>query len=109
MEVLVALAVLALGLTAVIQAVTSNQDAVLTAREMTLAGTLAASKMDEIEAVGLDEWFQTGGDFEVFWPGFSWELDRKSHDLDGLRLAVLSVRYRGKNLVDLERVFLAVP
>jgi type II secretion system protein I len=105
MEVLVALSVLALGLTAVIHAVAENQDGVLAAREMTIAGTLAASKMDEIQAVGLEEFSADSGRFDPEFPDYFWTLDTPREIAPDLVLAGLRVGRGEQELVTVERIF----
>ena len=73
MEVLVAMAVLSLSLTIVLQVFASSLRAKETANRLTTASFLAQEKIEEIFMGGFPEIATAGGDFGKDYPRFGWE------------------------------------
>jgi general secretion pathway protein I len=95
-EVLVAVAILAIAMVAILKANVQNLDALTKSREMTTASLLAASKLAEIEAAGVANWGESQGDFGEDYPEFTWQVETTSTEVEGLeRIAVIVQRSGG--------------
>ena len=92
MEVLVAVAILAIGLTAVLKGSGENQDALITSREMTVAGMLGQNLLERITATGLDAWTESSGTFEEPFERYAWEFETEQTESDGLEKGMLIIR-----------------
>lgn len=92
MEVLVAVAILAIGLTAVLKGSGENQDALITSREMTVAGMLGQNLLERITAAGLDAWTESSGSFEEPFDRYAWEFETEQTESDGLEKGMLIIR-----------------
>lgn len=84
LEVLVTVAILAIAMVAILKANVQNLDALTRARGATTASVLAANKLAEVEAAGAGRWFESQGDFGENYPGYTWEVETTSTELDGL-------------------------
>ena len=95
-EVLVAVAILAIAMVAILKANVQNLDALTKSRETTTASLLAASKLAEIEAAGVASWVESQGDFGEDYPEFTWQVETTSTEVEGLeRIAVIVQRSGG--------------
>ena len=92
MEVLVAVAVLAVGLTAVLKGSGENQDALIASREMTVAGMLGQNLLERVAATGLDAWAESSGVFEEPFDRYIWEFETEKTESDGLEKGMLIIR-----------------
>ena len=96
LEVLVAVAILAIALVAILKANVQNLDALTTSRETTTASLLAAGKLAEIEAAGVANWGESQGDFGEDYPDYFWQVETSSTAVEGLeRVAVIVQRSGG--------------
>ncbi len=96
LEVLVAVAILAIALVAILKANVQSLDALTGTRETTTASLLAAGKLAEIEAAGAANWSELQGDFGEDYPGFTWEVESTVAELEGvIRVAVIVRRSGG--------------
>ncbi len=107
MEVLVAVAVLAVGLTAVLKGSGENQDALITSREMTVAGMLGQNVLERIAAAGLDAWSESSGVFAEPFDRYIWEFETEKTEEDDLEKGVLTLRVASDqtSLLKLEELF----
>lgn len=108
MEVLVALIILAVGLLAVLKGSGDNQEALIVSREMTQVGMLGQNLMEEIGAVGLDQWKTWQGTFDSPFDRYVWELDTVTTDIPSMDKAVLTIRFARdqSRVLVLEELFL---
>jgi general secretion pathway protein I len=96
LEVLVAVAILAIAMVAILKANVQNLDSLTKSREMTTASLLAASKLAEVEAAGAANWSESQGDFGEDYPEFSWQVETTSTEAEGLeRITVIVQRSEG--------------
>jgi general secretion pathway protein I len=96
LEVLVAVAILAIAMVAILKANVQNLDSLTKSREMTTASLLASSKLAEIEAAGVANWSESQGDFGEDYPEFTWQVETTSTEVDGLeRITVIVQRSEG--------------
>ena len=84
LEVMVAVAILAIALVAILKANVQSLDALVETRARTTVSLLAASKMAEIESVGAAEWSEFQGDFGDDYPSFTWQVETSSTEVEGL-------------------------
>ncbi|UCG10975.1 MAG: prepilin-type N-terminal cleavage/methylation domain-containing protein [Deltaproteobacteria bacterium] len=96
LEVMVAVAILAMALVAILKANVQSLEALTTTREATTASLLAASKLAEIEAVGAADWNQFQGDFGEDYPGFTWLVETSSSEVEGLVQVSVTVQQEGQ-------------
>ena len=82
LEVIVAVALLAISLTAVLGSQSQSVSLASEAKFYTTVTFLAQGKMAEIEAKGLDTWSSDSGDFGEDFPGYTWEVDVGNVSLD---------------------------
>ncbi len=92
LEVMVAVAILAIALVAILKANVQSLDALVETRERTTVSLLAASKMAEIESVGAAEWSQFRGDFGEDYPRFSWQVETAPTEVEGLMRVTVTVQ-----------------
>ena len=90
LEVMVAVAILAIALVAILKANVQSLDTLIETRERTTVSMLAASKMAEVEAVGAANWSEFQGDFGEDYPGFTWRVETAPTEVERLvRVAVI--------------------
>jgi general secretion pathway protein I len=93
LEVLVAVAILAIAMVAILKANVQSLDTLTKSRETSTASLLAASKLAEIEAAGAVNWTELRGDFGEDYPDYIWEVETSSTEVEGLvRVAVVVQR-----------------
>ena len=95
LEVMVAVAILAIALIAILKANVQSLDALAEVRQKTAASMLAASKLAEVEAVGAENWTEFQGDFGDEYPGFSWQVESAATELEGIVRVIVIVRMTG--------------
>jgi general secretion pathway protein I len=109
LEVLVAVAILAIAMVAILKANVQSLDALTKSRETSTASLLAASKLAEVEAVGAASWVEMQGDFGKEYPDYTWEVESSRSELEGvMRIAVIVQRSKGGvgNAVRIEELLL---
>lgn len=92
LEVLVAVAILAIAMVAILKANVQSLETLTKSRETSTASLLAASKLAEIEAVGVENWSELRGDFAEDYPDYTWEVETSSTEVDGLVRVVVTVQ-----------------
>lgn len=111
LEVLVALAILAVSCTAVIKAVVSVQDAFVSEQTRQTAAMLGAEKMASIELSGPEDISLWQGRFEDH-PDYRWSLDVSETGQEGMLTTVVLTISHGREerrLATFERVFFSPP
>ena len=78
LEVMVAMAIIAIALTAVLGSQSQSVSLASEAKFSTTAPLLAQSKMAQIEVVELKDLNEDSGDFGDDFPGYTWELSVKN-------------------------------
>lgn len=107
LEVLVAVAILAIAMVAILKANVQNLDALTESRETSTASLLAASKLAEVEAAGAANWNEFQGDFGEDYPDYTWEVETTSTKVEGLMRVVVTVQRSGgsgENAVRIEEL-----
>ena len=95
LEVIVAVAVLAVGLTTISRSFTNCTRVIETAKDYNMALILAEKILWELENKKPDEW-ESGGEFEDY-PAFSWGQENKeSEDLE-LRELDVDINWKRRN------------
>lgn len=90
LEVMVAVAILAIALVAILKANVQSLDTLIETKERTTVSMLAASKMAEVEAVGAADWSEFQGDFGEDYPDFTWRVETAPTEVERLvRVAVI--------------------
>lgn len=103
-EVLVTVAVLAIGLVAVLKASVLMQRDLAASRETTTACALAVAQMAEIEDAGPNNWMTVNGDFPDH-PGWVWSVEMvQTISADLQRVVVTVARENGGRSLQLERL-----
>ncbi|MBW1667358.1 MAG: type II secretion system minor pseudopilin GspI [Deltaproteobacteria bacterium] len=74
LEVMVAMAIIAIVLTAILGSQSQSVSLATEARFSTTAAFLAQSKMAELEALGPEELTSGSGDFGEDFPGYTWNV-----------------------------------
>ena len=74
LEVLVAVAILAIAMVAILKANVQSLDTLTRSRETSTASLLAESKLAEVEAAGAANWSELRGDFAEDYPDYTWEV-----------------------------------
>ena len=97
LEVMVAVAILAIALVAILKANLQSLDSLTEIREQTTASMLAASKLAEIEAIGAANWTELEGDFGEDYPGFSWQVASAPTELESLVRVTVIVQRTGSS------------
>jgi len=92
LEVMVALAILAIALVAVFQLQSQNLSLAEEVRFLTTASLLAQGKMAEIEAIKLKDLRAGEGDFGDEFPDYRWRLEVKDTVLTTLKKIELTVQ-----------------
>jgi type II secretion system protein I len=95
LEVLVAVAILAIAMVAILKANVQSLDTLTKSRETSTGSLLAASKLAEIEAVGVVNWSELRGDFGEDYPDYIWEVETSSTEVEGLVRLVVVVQRSG--------------
>jgi general secretion pathway protein I len=90
MEVMIAMAILAIALVAVYQSQAQSISMSTHSRFLTTASLLAQSKMAEIEMSDPAEMSTGSGDFEDF-PDYRWKVEVSDSEFDQLRKMVVTV------------------
>jgi len=107
LEVLVAVAVMAIALVGILKANYESLAALAESRARTAAVLLAANKLAEIEAAGAGRWSQFQGDFGEDHPGFTWRMESEATVEAGLvRVAVIVLAPEAGASVRLEEVLI---
>jgi general secretion pathway protein I len=92
LEVLVAVAILAIAMVAILKANVQSLETLTKSRETSTASLLAASKLAEIEAAGIANWSELQGDFAEDYPDYVWEVETSSTEVEGLVRVVVMVQ-----------------
>ena len=96
LEVLVAVAILAIAMVAILKANVQSLDTLTRSRETSTASLLAAGKLAEVEAAGVAKWSELRGDFGEDYPDYTWEVETSSAEVEGLvRVTVIVQRGEG--------------
>jgi general secretion pathway protein I len=101
LEVLVAVAILAIAMVAILKANVQSLETLTKSRETSTASLLATSKLAEIEAVGVESWSELRGDFAEDYPDYTFEVETSSTEVEGLVRVVVTVQ-RGETASDSE-------
>ena len=83
LEVMVAVAIIAIALTALLGSHSQSISLAGEAKFYTTASLLAQRKMAELELAGFDDLFSDGGDFGEEFPGYRWEVKVDQADFEG--------------------------
>jgi len=94
LEVMVAVAILAIALVAILKANVQSLDTLIETRERTTVSMLAASKMAEVEAVGAANWSEFQGDFGEDYPDFTWRVETAPTEVERLVRVTVIVQAR---------------
>ncbi|MDL1973815.1 MAG: type II secretion system minor pseudopilin GspI [Deltaproteobacteria bacterium] len=95
LEVMVAMAILAIALVAVLRSQAHTVFVAGEARLSTTASLLAQSKLAEIESNRQDS---TQGDFGEDFPNYSWETSIRKTELKQLREVILTIQWQEQSL-----------
>jgi general secretion pathway protein I len=95
LEVMVAIAILAIALVAVLRSQAHTVFVAGEARLSTTASLLAQSKLAEIESNREDS---TQGDFGEDFPNYSWETSIRKTELKQLREVILTIKWQEQSL-----------
>lgn len=98
-EVLVAMAVLAIAFTAVLQANLRVQDSILASRRQTAATLQASDLLARIEAKGVGQWSRYSGTEERLGLGFSWRVRTERTSAGDIQRVRVLVREQGEEEV----------
>jgi general secretion pathway protein I len=96
LEVLVAVAILAVALVAILASCLSLEDGLLRSRDIAATAELANAKLAEVERVGADNWREDDGDFSPEFPRYKWHVDLHRGLIGGLALVTVTVSSEGK-------------
>lgn len=108
LEVLVAVAVMAIALVGILKANYESLTVLAESRARSTAALLAASKLAEVEAAGAGRWSQFQGDFGEEHPGFAWRVESEPTAEAGLlRVAVIVLAPESRATVRLEEVVIS--
>jgi len=105
LEVMIAMAILAIALVAVFQSQSQSISMAGNARFLTTASLLAQSKMAEMEAIDMRNIKSEAGDFGRDFPDYGWRMIVKGTDIDTVKkieLVVTNNRMRLNNTYMLE-------
>ena len=91
LEVMLAMAILAIALTAVFQSQSQSISMANSSRFSTTASLLAQSKMAEIEAMSFEEINSGSGDFGDDFPDYSWNVDVSDTEIEYLKRIEVTV------------------
>ncbi len=109
LEIVVAVAVLGVGLAAVLHSFSVSARGLEGIRSLTTATNLAQAKMTELEETPEIEKGESSGDFGEEFPGYSWEAETASVDEEELffRIKVRVNGYRGdtkRNILEVSTI-----
>ena len=108
LEVLVAVAVMAIALVGILKANYQSLSALAESRARTTAVLLAGNKLAEVEAAGAGRWNEFQGDFGEEHPGFTWRVESEPTTETGLvRVAVIVLTPEASATVRLEEVMVS--
>jgi type II secretion system protein I len=108
LEVLVAVAVMAIALVGILKANYESLSALADSRARTTAVLLAGNKLAEVEAAGAGRWNEFQGDFGEENPGFTWRVESEPMTEAGLvRVAVIVQTPAAETVVRLEEVMVS--
>jgi general secretion pathway protein I len=93
MEVMIAMAILAIALVTVFQSQSQSISMAGSSRFLTTASLLAQSKMVEIEAVDMKNIKTENGDFGEGFPDYVWRVEVKDTELDNVKKIELTVTH----------------
>lgn len=91
MEVMIAIAILAIALTAVYRSQSQSVSMAANARFLTTASLLAQGKMAEVDARKGGDITADGGDFGADYPDYEWRLEVEDSELEYLKKVRLIV------------------
>ena len=91
LEVMVAMAILAISLVAVFQSQSQSVSMASKARFETMASLLAQDKMAEIEAMKPEDLGSGSGDFGDDFPDYSWRVEVEETEIDHLKKIEVTV------------------
>jgi general secretion pathway protein I len=92
MEVMIAMAILAVALVAVFQSQSQSISMSTDSRFMTTAALLAQSKMAEVEAGSILDTNSKDGDFGTDYPDYTWRLDIGDTQIPKFRRIEITVK-----------------
>jgi general secretion pathway protein I len=105
-EVLVALAILAIAFTAVLRANLHMQDSILSSRRQTAATLLASDLLARVESKGVSQWSRYSGRKKRSGLAFSWRVRIERTAAEGLSRVRVEVRQReGENILARREAF----
>ncbi len=94
LEVMIAVAILAIALVAVLQSQTSGIDMAYDSQVITTAALLAQQKIADIQtAIASGEKSIDGSDNFDDYPSFSWEIESETSDVKNLLKVTLTIKY----------------
>jgi general secretion pathway protein I len=93
MEVMIAMAILAIALVAIFQSQSQSVSMAAHARFLTTSSLLAQSKMAEIEAKGLRNTQSENGDFGDGFTDYRWRLDVRDTEIDRVKKLEMTVTH----------------
>jgi general secretion pathway protein I len=103
LEVMVAVAIIAISLTALLGSHSQSVSLVGEAKFYTSAALLAQKKMAELELAGFDDLVGESGDFGEEFPGYRWEVKVDKADFEGFEEITKHIKqidlslYRGES------------
>lgn len=97
LEVIVAMVVVVVGLILISQAFSIGLRAVRVSDKATIARFLAEQKIAELETQAFSTLQSTNGDFGTNYPGFTWQEEVTSTDLDNLKQVTLTISWTEDN------------
>lgn len=93
MEVMIAMAILAIALVAIFQSQSQSASMAAHARFLTTASLLAQSRMAEIEAKNPRNLQSEDGDFGAEFPDYRWRLEVRDTEIDRVKRLEMSVTH----------------
>lgn len=97
LEVMIAMAILAIVLVAVFQSQSQSLSMAGRSRFLTVASLLAQSRMTEIETMGPDRITSSSGDFGDDYPDYAWRVELTDTVIDTMKK--VTVRVINRNLI----------
>jgi general secretion pathway protein I len=98
MEVMIAMAILAIALVAVFQSQSQSISMAGSSRFLTTASLLAQGRMAEIEAVDMKNVKTENGNFGEGFPDYIWRVEVKDTELQNVKKIELTVTYNRMTL-----------
>ena len=93
MEVMIAMAILAIALVVIFQSQSQSASMAAHARFLTTASLLAQSRMAEIEARGPRNFQSEDGDFGAGFPDYRWRLEVRDTEIDRFKRLEMRVTH----------------